>query len=286
MGTKNKKIVIPTDFSADSNNAIRHGLQLASVLKWDVLLIHSIIIRYPEAGQLGTTNVQFHTTETREREEAARKRMNEMVEELYKTVNITTNLDYKIKFGLVEDAVISEIKPGEDIVMIHGGGSSSSLDAFFTDSLNRLFEDLNTPVFVIPPTAAFQPFNNVVYATDFREEDKTALKKLVGILRPFNSRITILHVIKEESFEEEIESEGFIKLIRKKIDYENFSYETLKTNDVVEGILNSSEKNNTDLITLLKEKEGFWSKLFTKSKTQKVVFNTDKPVLVFHQNKK
>jgi len=70
------------------------------------------------------------------------------------------------------------------------------------------------------------------------------------------------------------------------VGYDKISFAVREDENVVEGIMDYARNGNFDLIVLLKENRNFLQRLFTRSDSNKILSESDVPVMVFHEENK
>ena len=191
----------------------------------------------------------------------------------------------------------SETGPTLSVIDQYVSEKEISLIIFKSDENGRLFsQDLsnmeiirnsNCPVWIIPRNTEFQPFDEIVYATDYNEADVPTLKKLVGLLSPFSPNITALHILDDKDFETKIKQSGFQEMLRNQIAYEKITVKSLDAKEDSDlGLLVNDFASlvSAKLIVVLKENKQFLERIFNPDKTKKIIREANIPVLIYHEN--
>jgi hypothetical protein len=155
-----------------------------------------------------------------------------------------------------------------------------------TSSNIDIIEKVNCPVWIIPKGAIFKPFTNIIYATDYNEEDITSLKKLIKSFPHYSPNITALHITDSTDFEERVKKEEFIETLQKQTAYKQLSFKVAyksKEDDLTELLNDFALKNEADLLILLKENKSFFKRIFNTSQTKELLKITVLPVLIYHE---
>ncbi len=197
-------------------------------------------------------------------------------------------LDYDIEVGNPPE-VIYEYCENRDVeaVML----SSSSKNAMFSDDESNveIIKKINNPVWIIPEGIAYNPFSEIIYATDYHQEDLPNMKQLIRMMSQFHARITAVHITGDVDFEEKVKGEEFITNIKEETGYQMVSIKVLpstKGEPLVEELHNFALMMNADLIVLLRENRGFFDRLFYGSRSEKIAKVTQLPVLIFNEERK
>ena len=283
-----EKILIPTDFSENSENTIHYGARLARDLHKGIELIHAIdLYEYDMnyslsddvmAPHISTDMLQFR----RETAETSLEKMKNNLKRQYPDLPL---VDYKIQDGIVPK-IIAERAKAKDIQMIllTGRGEDDLISKLISDSNYRIVEEADCPVWLIPPKADYKSLKKIIYATDYQEEDIYTLQRLSKLAEIYRSEIYALHIVKNEDFNVKVKQTGFQNLVREKVGYNPIHVMVTMSYNNFEKIDEVAHEIGADLIVTLKENKGFLQKIFSPDVTRKLILHTDLPVLVYHES--
>ena len=96
-------------------------------------------------------------------------------------------------------SIIESHKP--EVIVMGTRGKSRIKEVFLGSTTKALVKRSPIPVLAIPEYADHQMYENVLYASDFREVDLHAIDKLVNLLKPYKSEINILHINNESEYQ-------------------------------------------------------------------------------------
>lgn len=198
-----------------------------------------------------------------------------------------TDVPYQLKITEVNriDVVEEELDLSSDLILLISNYQSYSESSGGLVGYPNLIENVNCPVFVIPENVRHAVVQEVVFATDFHQEDFVLLNHLNRLFNDTKEiRYTILHNEKDFGFEENLRWSGFKNLVKEKVKIKNLVFCLKSQKDIVEAIEEFSQETDPDLLVLLKEKRGFFEEVFSSSDTRNVLMHFQKPVLVYHQN--
>ncbi|WP_328515262.1 universal stress protein [Aquimarina aquimarini] len=143
---------------------------------------------------------------------------------------------------------------------------------------------------------------NILVPTDFSRQAESALKVAAQIAKRNDSKIFLLHILELPIHLTDLMSSGspapapeavfFMKQAHKKFeevlqqDYlqDIEVIETVSFEDVMHGIINSSTKNNVDIIIMGSHGSTGFEELFIGSNAEKIVRTSKKPVLVIKED--
>jgi hypothetical protein len=124
----------------------------------------------------------------------------------------------------------------------------------------------------------------MIYAFDYLKERRLPLTHLIPIVRALRCELTVLQVI-EEAYSQDVEDD--LKELQFIIsnfygDDIKFSYETVRSDDTVQGINSYVLRNKPDALALCSVHRNFIQRIFHKSIIRNITAFCNYPVFVFH----
>jgi len=236
-------------------------------------------------GNAGPVDPSLVAVERNAREEfdVAEKKIKDIVAQLKS--NNAVDVDYEInisEFNRV-DVVNDEWEKNKNLMLIISTHQSYTEATGGLIGYPNLIDHVHCPVLAVPEDNSVLNIKNVLYATDYNPEDINALKHLYSLISVFDgARITVLHNAKEFNFRDRLIWIGLQELIKEEVGVENIDFKLETDKDVEKGIRDFFNKNEPDLIAVLKEKKGLFKQIFTSSDTKNILTKFNKPVLVYH----
>ncbi|PLX12369.1 MAG: hypothetical protein C0598_06080 [Marinilabiliales bacterium] len=288
-----RRILVPVDFSHHSENAAIYALQLAAQLKADIKLINAYLdpIGSPNsylesfAFQLNLDDVISEIElETNNSLKSLKSRLDAIIKQKkIKGVNIT----YELFKGNSVDIILNyaeEYKPG----LIVMGTRGSEIEGFA--SLGSVTADIiqkaKLPVVAVPKLYNANEFKSpgrVLYATNFDEIDYSALRKLVTLVKPFNSKIYCVHsAFRDNDPFDNSQMKKIKDYMYKVMDTYKFECKLLNSDDIKIALTDFIEENDVDVLALTHHKKAFIRRLFEPSVTRKLLFHINVPLLIFN----
>ena len=182
------------------------------------------------------------------------------------------------------DVVNDEWEKNKNLILIVSTHQSYTEASGGLIGYPNIIDHVLCPVFAVPEDNTAISIKNVVYATDYHEEDINVLKHLYGYLSEGEaSRITVMHNAETLNFVEKLKWVGLQELVKEEVGVENIDFKLETDKDVEEGIQDYIDEFDTDLLVVLKEKKGFFKRIFSSSDTKSILTKFKKPVLVYHE---
>ncbi len=279
------KILIPVDFSDVSHNALEYGVSFAESIGADVTLFHSV--SYPGADPLAPAYDHSATVAQSElinqREDVARKNMQEQVDQLKQRESLKGAIDYVVAVGFPVDEIIRVTDENDYSFVVMGTkGESNFEDTILGSITSNVIRKSNKPVLAVPEGTSFNGINKIAFATNYDEGDKDAIHKLLEITQNFpDAQIKALHVRAEDENDEQ-NANQLKEMIKNEPYGDRVTLDSVESDNVEEGINQYIEENNVDIVAMLMRNMGFIRRMFDPSLTRKMAFHTNVPLLVFH----
>ena len=269
-----KNILVPTDFSTASRNAVKYSVSLVQSFDATVILINVV----PPSVMIDDSILASVMITQAEILEENKKKMEQEIEALSKKYSIKAKGFVRAGSALAIISGMAKVKHAELIVMgMKGKGESNSV---FGSTTTALIRKSTYPVFVIPEKAVFKPIDNITYASDFDaavEPDRYTV--LLALADKFNSQVNILNVQKKASSMKPVDAIGKMKA-SVAFSKHNHQFHTIYEKNVEEGINEFIKQNPTDVLTMVAHKHPFFKHLFGKVHTKAMSYQTKIPLLV------
>ena len=273
-------ILLPTDFSEFSRNAIRYALEMFGKTNenatFTLLHVHQIAAPMPAVGSVPVS------AEPRLLEAAKKRLLKESVEWQEKYPNLTIN-DY-FTSGDVANEIESYVEDHPTDLVVVASHRKSGLDRWI-EGLNAydIAREAGCSVLVIPDTVIYNPLRRIVFATDFRNlGDFKILDPLREIVKKTETKFLMLHIYSEKKTSPH---DRYIMndILDDYFDSDNYCYYFLEHKDPAEGIEEFVTGYEADMLALVSQEHGFFENLFHKSVTKQMIIHSELPLLILNE---
>lgn len=276
-----KTIIVPTDFSAAAYNAARYALGLAGQMgATRVVLYHAyeLVVPVPDMPSA------IPMVDPEELKVASEEGLAKMQRELSMEVPANVILDLKAENHLLAANIdgFCQDQQADLIIMGTEGGSQFEEILIGSNSVD-VAKHTACPVIIVPADAVYHPIQKIVFACDFKHiGENTPIGPLKSLLSTFNAALHVLnidHSGKGLAGETPMES----LLLDTLLEGYHPIYHFVDNENVVNGIMDFSEKEGADLIFIIPRKHGLFEGLFRRSRTTQLAFNSHIPLLAIHE---
>lgn len=275
-----KKILFPIDFSETAINAFVYALELAKIIKGELVLLHSFEL--PTVGNVFYPENYKETFETLEL-----SKFEQFKDEIPKLRAIAEqrnlghiNMSHRLMDGVLIYNIQESIKSDKiDFVVMGTSGATGWKELFVGTNTGEVITTVNVPVLSVPVDAKFNKIETIGFTTRFREKDKTALQQVVSIAKKTNAKVKCLYVKTKETDN----TEATFTAWKNHFKNDPVSFFILPSEEVNETILDFISHQAIDVLAMITYKRNFFEALFNSSLSQKMSYNCVIPILVFQE---
>ncbi len=261
-----RKILVPTDFSDVSKNALRYGLDLYRRTESKVDLVH---IYHPAFDPSQTEIIDISS--------GVEKIFDSKMKELISGTNIfDLEVNGKVEVGFAIERII-ELSFHYDIIIMGTTGATGLFGRLFGSVSTEVAEKSHCPVLLVPPNTGFDGYENVIYAYDPDGVSDEVLSEIMTFAKRYNAKLHFVH-IKEGNEKIEINLPEDIEV--------DCTINEIEADSVIKGVNLFIEKKNADLVIIATKQRNFWEGILHTNHTKEFVLNTKIPLLVYHDTRK
>jgi len=272
-----KNILLPSDFSKNSSNAIAYAVDLAGKNEGELSLLHVFEVPFMAASSAFTTREKTMKVVEDEMRGISQSKLEDIIKE--NNVGVVPNLTL-LRQGDTQIEILEVIKEGDiDLVVMGTQGETADRGMFLGSVAKGIVQHAPCPVLVVPEEATFNGINKIVYATDLQHDETDKVNYMVDFAKMYDATLIILHVDHENEVKEW--SIEMLKDIIEKTNYPKIAYKEMIVNDVTEGINKYIEENKPDVLAMTTHTTTLYDKIFHKSITKQLLMHTHIPLLGF-----
>ena len=271
-----KKILVPTDFSKEAENALKVAAQLAKKHGSEIYLLHMLELPLQEVDALSSHSA---LPEAMFFMKLAHKKFEDMLAKDYlEGIDVTEIVKNHQAFSGVTDAAREN---GIDMIVMGSHGASGFKEMFIGSNAEKVVRTSNIPVLVIKNEHDNFKVNDFVFASDFKKDNKETYKQATDFAKAFGAKIHLLMVNTANNFTTTAESKKRIAEFIKDYDFQDYTMNIYNDESVEQGILNFSRGINADLIGISTHGRQGIAHFFNGSISEDIVNHAKRPVITF-----
>lgn len=270
-----KKILVPIDFSKSSEYASKAAAIIAKKTNATVYLIH--LIELPKGVVDMAASSKFSIPESILYLRKIRAKILQFKNTIFSD---DIHVEYFIKLNSPFEGIQKYAdKIDADLIIMGSKGHSELEEMIIGSNTEKIVRNSKRPVIVVKKDLKKFKLKNVVFASNFKEENKEVFGKFVDFATVFNSKIHLLKVNTPGDFQPTSAAKQKVKDFISDFDLPKHKVNVYSDASVEKGILNFSKEINADLIALSTHGRSGLAHLFTGSVTKKLSKNGLKPML-------
>lgn len=271
-----KKILVPTDFSEQAENALKVAVQLAKKYDSEIYVLHMLELPMQEMDVMNTPTAipeaMFFVKLAQQRFEAL---LNRPYLEGIKVHDVVKNYP---SFSSVIDTC-HEL--GVDLIVMGSHGTSGFMEMFVGSNAEKVVRTSDLPVLVIKDNHAEFSIDRFVFASDFKIDNKETYRQATEFAKAFGAKMYLLMVNTANNFVSTTEATKRIHEFIKDYDFKNYSVHIYNDESVETGVLNFAHEIDADLIGISTHGRQGIAHFFNGSIGEDVVNHSKRPVITF-----
>lgn len=267
-----KTVFIATDFSEASHNASKYGIELASSIGAKIVLFHAytIPLSIPESYVIVRPEEVKKSAEDYLLDEVLKLRKSNM-----------QSIDILAVEGNPVDMIINQVKKYEEPIVIVGmKGEGKNLKKLFGSVASGLARKSFLPLFIIPESVVFKGFKNIALAID--DEITIELSGLSLIHKIGEVHYSKVYIVRALNNSENVVNELSLRssAISGRLSPLEVEFAFPRGNDISHTILTFCKEREIDLLILIPHYHSVFERLFVRSETRKIIFETEFPLFL------
>jgi nucleotide-binding universal stress UspA family protein len=279
-----KKILLPTDFSDNSWNAIEYALRLFKddICKFYLLNTYTPIIYQMEYVLINPIEYDLNDVIR----DTSLKGLKDIHDKIHKEFN-NPNHSFELisKFNSLIPEINEQIdENGIDLIVMGTKGATGATEVLFGTNTVHVLKHANCPVLAVPSGFIYETPKEILFPTDYEfNYNPSILNILKEIILKQKSRINIMHVSTGYDLTEiQEKNKSDLETYFKKTAY---LFHDVRNMDITEAIDEFQLKTKVNLLVMANNKRSFFENLFFKSTIKQIGFHLVIPFLVIPTNR-
>jgi nucleotide-binding universal stress UspA family protein len=274
-----KTILVPTDFSLQSENALRAAASIAKEINAEILVVHMVGIKdtfltREEASSALESVFYIQLTE---------KRFSEFLDRTFlEGINVRTVIKRHLSFSEINEvATENEV----NLIVMSSHGTSGFQEELIGSNTEKVVRTATIPVLVIKQPISDFKLDNGTFACDFTSENIEPFKKARQFFTDFDANMNLIYVnTSDRDFKTSREIEELLFNFFTVLGDAN-PQDRIKDVNIIcdhsaeEGIFSFSSMNDADIIAIPTHGRQGIAQLFKGSITEDIANHSVLPVL-------
>ena len=270
-----RRILVPTDFSSQAENALKVAVQMAKKYNSEIYLFHTVEL----PSHLATTANSGELPESIYFIKLTEKRFADIMDRPYlKDVEINQTIGH----GEIYDDILNAVNEKSiNLIVMGSHGASGFKEMFIGSNTEKVVRTSEIPVLVIKNEHEKFEIKDFVFATDFSEECRTPFSKAQKFAETLGAKMHLLYVNTPSGFKTSTEAHKIMNDFIKGMGAENYTLNVYNETSVEKGVLNFTKENKYQLIGMSTHGRKGLSHFFNGSISEDLVNHANMPVITF-----
>jgi nucleotide-binding universal stress UspA family protein len=266
------KILVPTDLSENSINALKYANSFATKQNAEIVLLNIY------TGDISNYESGWPIEEDIDAIKPDRKKVLESIVQQYCTV--PTNIE--IIEGDVVATTVNYAKDNAVSIIIMGTHGASGLkEVFWGSNTSNVVAQSEVPVLAIPINFSYSTIDKIIYASDFKDF-KAEINQIVPVAQSIGASIDVLHLlyynddasIIQQEFDEQAKN---IEQVSVTLTQKNVTIDEPLTEHLKQYV--STQQHA--LLAMFTQERDWFEKFFLNSKTEELANDLELPIISF-----
>lgn len=274
-----KNILLPTDFSENSKNAVNFALKFFEGQTCTFYILNS----QKPSGYI-TADVLYGAPGTSVYEGI----LNDNKKELEKMVQFCESISEKENFSFVPkidfDNIVDAVKQAValnkiELIIMGSNGATGAAEVVFGSNTLKVIRNVDCPVIVVPEGYSFEKINSVLLSLNYQYEvSNKSLSVVSEIVKKHEAFLKILEI--EEENIELATKRNQSEEVFKEIGFERFTMKNIPASIAINAF---EQLIPIQLHAMVVERKSFLNRFIFGSETSKISYGSPVPLLVLHE---
>lgn len=274
-----KKILLPTDFSDNSWNAIAYALKLYKNQKCNFVLLNTYTPIIYNVDYMEINGVTTGVIDSMK--EASENSLNDLLNKIQKEFK---NPNHSFSMLSSFNTLVSEIKDLHkenkiDFIVMGTKGATGLAEILFGSNTIHIIKNVKCPILAVPSGFDFESPEEILFPSDYELSFKQKhLQPVLEIAETYTSRVHFLNVSFDNNLtDKQTNNKKTLERSFKKIAH---VFHSVSNQNVTDAIARFGLKVDINLLVMINNKHSFFENLFFQSKIHQIGFHLNIPFLI------
>jgi nucleotide-binding universal stress UspA family protein len=277
-----KRILVPCDFEAPSQEAFNFALNIAAISGGEVFVLNVIDLPVVSESAYGVPQYAYSPELLADLKIEARKNFERLRKEYHGTVPV----NFTSQQGPVRPVIREFIASQKIDLIIMGAHGSSRWEEFFIGSnTERIVRTSPVPVIAVRKAIDYLAVKHIVLPSKLELNQHHFMDKVKELQKFFHATLHVLFVNTPPNFKRDEESRAALNDFAKEYQLTDFTLDTRNDPYEEDGILQFATETKADMIAMATHGRRGLAHLFTGSIAEEVLVHSEFPLWTYKLNK-
>ena len=244
-----KKILVPTDFSSDADNALDFAIKFNEKYNAEIVLMH--VLELPAASVNYGADMTSATAEVIYRRELIDGISKNLHKRADKVRASGQEAAIRIEYGSPYKSIGEEVKEERaDWVILGSRGASGLKEVFVGSNAEKVIRHSKCPVITIQEPADLEAMTNLVYASDMRPEGDSVAQQVKEFQKMFDLKVHLVKVKTPYNFiSDEVARKEMAEFVKRN-DMADFTTNVVEAEFADQGVVEFAEGIHAGMIAM------------------------------------
>ncbi|HLV14269.1 MAG TPA: universal stress protein [Xanthomarina sp.] len=278
-----KNVLLPTDFSENSWNAIKYAIDFHEETTCNFFLLHVNRLSHlllNEVPYLPTQDVVENVYT-----KSAKTQLHQFKERIFKEIpsslkhQFFTIADQNFLVQSIRDQVKNK---NIELIVLGTKGASGLKTTIIGSNTGDIITKVACTTLIVPENARYKKIKELAFPTDFAMEyNLNTLDYILQILQKNSATLSVVHISRKtaELNSDQIKNKEFLKNYFQE---QPHSFQFLINKDVEAAVQGFVESRDVDMITMVAKNLNYFQQILFHSKVEEISYHINIPFLVLH----
>lgn len=274
------KILVPVDFSPNSENALDFAMQFNEKIKGKIVLLH--VLELPASSVNYGADVTSATADVIFRRELINGTSNKLHELEDKVRAKGQEVAIRMEFGSPYRSIDEEVtNRGADWIVMGSKGASGLKEIFIGSNAERVIRHSDCPVITVKEKTDLSVWKSMVFASDTSENQDVIARKAKELQKLLGLNMHILRVKTPHNYPTEKVAIDQLEEFAERNGLVDYTVSTIEADFSEDGIIKFAEEVNAGLVVMGTHGRTGIAHLFGGSRAEDVANHSTIPLLTF-----
>lgn len=265
------KILVPTDFSENANNALEFAKMITKG-RSDVKI--TLLFAYYAVYDFAAHAIEIVETIETDSQKAMQKAVSDAKSE-------GVIIDYQIVQGTVATSVTSKAyKEDYDLIVMGTQGASGIKKNLIGSNTAHVIKDSQVPVLAIPAQSNWQKLKEIIVGVELDGKENLFYKKLIGLTSSLGFPYHFFNLKVSTEAEDLISLDDFRKNFEVAFPNIVFTIDQQLAKSVLDGIEEQLKEKSDSMLVMFYKKKSFFEYMFNTSNSIAMAYHSSVPLLI------
>lgn len=275
-----KNILVPTDFSIESLNAVDYAAEMALSLKASLHILH---IYQPPASAYA--ELPMPPVQMEENLDSLDQRMEELRSRLETITKGEITLKMELRIGNIRAEIAEVVHQLEPMLVVMGSHGAGKIERWLMGS-HTLWasKHLPCPLIIVPPDVKFKKISKVGLAWNYRPlKDLTPLNRIRDLVKALAAELHVICIMKNSSDQLSDKLLAEATHFQKEFGELKPHFSFLVDKDISRSILEFSVNQKLDMMIVIPARHALLGRMLHHSESRDLAIHSQWPLLSIHE---